>query len=284
MPFDSPFVAPSLEKRSVAQDQQTPEQQAMIEAQRRQQDALIVLEEAKKSFSEAQKPLSLYQVQAFEAWQNTGFRDPSLFYVYEDGANGYHVHDYFTDDPSALVRLQQLARAVESAQSTYQMTTDLVEAKARAGVRPASMEQVYRYTMPELPKTQTEKPVQTLSQALEDWNRGYGQLQEQTQAHFARIQTLFATPFQMPIPGRAANAELPSLQSAHLDQVIASATRPAEQSAVQTAQFESVPEPGAAFARSDELTQEIQIPTMPVTPQPAQKASWYRRAISSLFR
>lgn len=284
MPFDGPLSAPPLERRNVAHDQQTPEQQAIIDAQERQKTALEALKQAEGHFLQARQNLSEYQAQAFDAWRDWGFRDPSTFFVYHDGANGYHVNDYFAEDPAQLAQLRQLARAMEDAQSTYKMAADVVQSKIRGGAEPMNVDQVYRYTMPELPKMQAETRSKTLGQALEDWNRGYGQLQEQTQAHFARIQSLFATPFQMPIPGRAASAELPALQSAQLDQVIAGVARPVEQPAAQAAQLDSFPESGVAFARPDEMTQEIQIPTMPTTPQPAQKTPWYRRAISSLFR
>ncbi len=284
MPFEGFYSNTLPEQRRIAQDRQSPEQQGMIEAQRRQQDALIVLEEAKKQLAEAQQSLNPYQVQAFEAWQSTGFRDPSSFYVYEDGTTGYHVTDYFTEDPPLLFRVQQLARAVENAQSTYQMTTDIVDAKTRTGVQPVNMEQVYRYTMPELPTAKTEAKPQTLGQALDDWNRGYGQLQTQTQEHFTRIQNLFTQPFQMPTPGSRATAELPSLQSARLDEVFAEGAPLPEQQIAQSSWPEPISQPGAAFARPDELTQEIQIPAPAAVVPLEEKTPWYRRALRSLFR
>jgi hypothetical protein len=279
MSFEGSLSLAHQEQR-IARDQLSPEQRAGVDTQRRKQEALAALTQTEQRYAEAREALSEYQLQAFDAWRDWGFRDPSTFFVYHDGTNGYHVNDYFLEDPGQLVRLRQLARDLEDAQSTYTAASDALSAdsvKGGASVRP---EQVYAYRMPDLPGVSPETKAQpSFEGGVQQFARGYQEAAANTQAHFARVEALFNTPFQMPIPGEGARATV----DAWLDQPVVGAYEPMQNRAVEALQSPEPIAPGAAFAGPEDPTEQIQVPTIPTIPVNA-KQPLYKRVLSSLFQ
>lgn len=85
----------------------------------------VALEEAQQieqRLAAARAELSEYQRQAFDAWQELGFCDPSACFVYHDGERGYHVTEYFVDDLDLLAELEQLTKKLEEARVTPDRT------------------------------------------------------------------------------------------------------------------------------------------------------------------
>lgn len=279
MSFEGSLSLAHQEQR-IARDQLSPEQKVGVDAQHRKQEALASLTQIERRYAEAREALSEYQLQAFDAWRDWGFRDPSTFFVYHDGTNGYHVNEYFLEDPGQLVRLRQLARDLEDAQSTYTAAANTLSAdsvKGGASIRP---EQVYAYRMPDLPKASPETKTQApFAGALQQFTMGYQEAAANTQAHFARVEALLNTPFQMPNPGESARA----LVDDWLEQPVVGAYEPMQNRAVENPQNPEPFAPGAAFARPEDPTEQIQVPTIPASPTRT-KQPWYKRALSSLFQ
>lgn len=278
MSFEGSLSLAHQEQR-IARDQLSPEQKAGVDAQHRKQEALASLTQIEQRYAEAREALSEYQLQAFDAWRDWGFRDPSTFFVYHDGTNGYHVNDYFLEDPGQLVRLRQLARDLEDAQSTYTAAAKLSadSEKGGASIKP---EQVYAYRMPDLPKASPEGGTSTpTGESLQRFDVGYKAAVAGTQEHFARVEALFNTPFHMPIPGESARATV----DAWLDQPVVGAYEPMQHRAVENLQNPEPVAPGAAFARPEDPTEQIQVPTIPASPART-KQPLYKRLLSSLFQ
>lgn len=211
--FDGSFPKQERAPRVTAQDQLSETRHAVVEAQRREADALIVLKEKEQArdafFTLALDGERLTEDQKQLLTQLKGDHDLSRLngVVYTDPQTGaqHTFKEYFIGSEDVLTAATRVIREWEDADATRRMAANIVMGKLReTGEMPVNIKETPRLTLPKL------EAKDDLVERRQQW----ATYQKKTHEHMEHVRQYMETRWSMPNPLDHATKQQPVQQEA----------------------------------------------------------------------